>query len=68
MVARDLKQMLKSEKDLDQEEEPSHEKDDTSLFNLVRGGSKKRVNFLVTSAEGEQEYVPSRYSTLMINE
>jgi hypothetical protein len=59
--------MLKSEKDLDQEEEPGHEKDDMSLFNLGRGGSKKRVNFLVTSAEGGQEYVPSRYSSLMIN-
>ncbi len=43
--------MLKSEKDLDQEEESSNEKDDMSLFNLVRGGSKKRVNLLVTSAE-----------------
>jgi hypothetical protein len=67
MVARDLKQMLKSEKDLDQEEESSNEKDDMSLFNLVREGSKKRVNFLVTSAEGGKEYVPCRYSTLMIN-
>jgi hypothetical protein len=67
MVARDLKQMLKSEKDLNQEEESSNEKDDMSLFNLVRGGSKKRVNFLVTSAEEGKEYVPSRYSSLMIN-
>jgi hypothetical protein len=59
--------MFKSEKDLDHEEEPSHEKDDLSLFNLVRGGSKRQVNFLVTSAEGGRVYVPSRHPTLMIN-
>ncbi len=38
-----------------------------ALFNLVRGGSKKRVNFLDTLAEGGKEYVPSRYTSMMIN-
>ncbi len=37
-----------------------------SLFNLVRGGSKKRVNFLCTSVEGG-DYVPTRCHSLMIN-
>ena len=46
--------------------ESGNEKDDLSLFNLVRGGSKKRVNFLCTSVEGG-EYVPTRCASLMIN-
>ncbi len=50
IVARDLKQMFKSEKEHDQEDESSNEKDEMVLFNLVRGGNKKRVNFLLTSA------------------
>ncbi len=37
-----------------------------TLFNLVRGESKKRVNFLVTVAEGGREYVPTRVASMMI--
>ena len=36
MVARDLKLLMKNEKDLDQEGESGNEKDDLSLFNLPR--------------------------------
>ncbi len=65
MVTRDLKLLLKNEKG-DQEGESGNEKDDMSPFNLVRGGSKKRINFLCTSVEGG-DYVPNRCPSLMIN-
>ncbi len=65
MVARDLKLLMKNEKD-HQEGESGNEKDDMSLFNLVRGGSKKRVNVLCTSVEGG-DYVPTRCLSFMIN-
>ena len=61
MVMKDLKAMFKEEK-----EDVSEEKGDLTLFNLVRGESKKRVNFLVTLAEGGKEYVPVRATSLMI--
>ena len=62
---RDLQTMMGQGSGI--KEEPD-EKGDMSLFNLVRGGNdKKRVNFLVTSSEGGRDYVPSRYSSLMIN-
>ena len=56
MVIKDLKEMFKDEDD--------HK--DVTLFNLVRGETKKRVNFLVTLAEGGMEYVPVRASSMMI--
>jgi hypothetical protein len=66
MVVKDLKAMMNQGGAI--KDESDNEKDDMSLFNLVRGGKdKKRVNFLITSAEGGREYVPSRYSSLMIN-
>jgi hypothetical protein len=66
MVMKDLKAMMEQGSSI--KEEPGDEKDDMSLFNLVRGGNdKKRVNFLMTSSEGGREYVPSRYSSMMIN-
>ena len=66
MVMKDLKEMMGQGSGI--KDEPDDEKGDMSLFNLVRGGNdKKRVNFLVTSSEGGREYVPSRYSSMMIN-
>ena len=61
MVMKDLKEMFKGDK-----EDEEDDKDDHTLFNLVRGESKKRVNFLVTLAEGGKEYVPVRASSMMI--
>ncbi len=60
MVMKDLKEMFRDDKG-----DESDEKDNT-LFNLVRGEKKKRVNFLVTLAEGGNEYVPVRASSMMI--
>ena len=66
MVMKDLKEMMGQGSGI--KDEPYDEKGDMSLFNLVRGGNdKKRVNFLVTSSEGGRDYVPSRYSSMMIN-
>jgi hypothetical protein len=66
MVMKDLKAMMDQGGGI--KEKSDNEKDDMFLFNLVRGGKdKKRVNFLVTSSEGGREYVPSRFSSLMIN-
>ena len=66
MVIKDLQAMMGQGSGI--KEERDDEKGDMSLFNLVRGGNdKKRVNFLVTSSEGGRDYVPSRYSSLMIN-
>ena len=61
MVMKDLKEMFRKGK-----EDASDEKGDLTLFNLVRGENKKRVNFLVTLAEGGKEYVPVRATSLMI--
>ncbi len=66
MVMKDLKAMMDNGGAV--KEESDNEKDDMTLLNLVRGGKdKKRVNFLVTLAEGGREYVPSRFTSLMIN-
>ncbi len=51
MVMKDLKEIFKGGK-----EDEGDDKDDLTLFNLVRGERKKRVNFLVTLAEGGKEY------------
>jgi hypothetical protein len=63
MVVKDLKAMMDEGGAVKEESD----NDDMALFNLVRGGSKKQVNFLVTLAEGRKEYVPSRFISLMIN-
>jgi hypothetical protein len=64
MVMRDLNEMFKQEKE--ERDDASDEKGDLTLFNLVRGESKKRVNFLVTLTEGGKEYVPTRVASMMI--
>jgi hypothetical protein len=60
MVMKDLKEMFRDNKG-DEDDEKGN-----TLFNLVRGESKKRVNFLVTLAEGGMEYVPVRAPSMMI--
>ncbi len=64
MVIKDLKEMFNKEKE--ERDDASDEKGDLILFNLVRGESKKRVNFLVTLAEGGKKYVPTRVASMMI--
>ncbi len=76
MMAKDLKEIMAKESDGSEagsEEGEKGDEDDDSLFKLVRGekakGKKKRkVNFIVTLAGGGKDYVPSRWSSLMMTD
>jgi hypothetical protein len=66
MFVKDAKKALTDLNTSSEEDEGSANGDDDTLFNLVRGASKKgakkrRVNFIVTLAGGGQDYVPSRH-------
>jgi hypothetical protein len=75
-VVKDLKEFFKKEKDEpgsggDADDE-GNEGDD-SLFKLVRGSEKKagkrrKVNFIVTLAGDDKEYVPSRFPSFMMRD
>jgi hypothetical protein len=57
MVMKGLKEMMEQGGGINEEQD--NEKDDMSLFNLVRGGKdKKRVNFLVTSSKRREGVRP----------
>jgi hypothetical protein len=76
MMAKDLKEIMAKESDGSEagsEEGEKGDEDNDSLFKLVRGekakGAKKRkVNFIVTLAGGGKDYVPSRWSSLMMTD
>ena len=75
MVAKDVKAMLQDEggdEEVGSEEGGRSGDEDDSLFKLVRNASKSKkkrtVNFIVTLAGSHQDYVPSRWSSLMVTD
>jgi hypothetical protein len=75
MVAKDVKAMLQDEsgdEEVGSEEGGGGGEEDDSLFKLVRNASKSKkkrtVNFIVTLAGSNQDYVPSRWSSLMMTD
>ncbi len=70
MVAKDVKAMLQDEggdEEVGSEEGGRSGDEDDSLFKLVRNASK-RVNVIVTLAGSNQDYVLSRWSSLMVTD
>jgi hypothetical protein len=76
MMAKDLKEIIANGSDGSEAGSENGEKrdgDDDSLFRLICGGEakgkkKRKVNFIVTLAEGGKDYVPSRWSSLMVTD
>ena len=76
MVVKDLKEFFKKGEDdpgSDGDVDDKGSEGDDTLFNLVRGSGKKgakkrKVNFIVTLAGGEAEYVPSRFPSFMMRD
>ncbi len=75
MMAKGVKAMLRDEggdEEVGSEEGGRSGEEDDSLFKLVRNASrskkKRRVNFIVTLAGSNQDYVPSRWSSLMMTD
>ncbi len=76
MVVKDMKELLhrgESEDEAGSEEGERSEGSDDSLFKLVRETSakkkkKRKVNFIVTLAGAGHDYVPSRWSSLMLTD
>jgi hypothetical protein len=73
MVVKDMRKMLRENDASSGDGEGDAEREEDTLFKLVRnenekGKKKRRVNFIVTLVEGEKDYVPSRWSSLMVND
>ncbi len=76
MMAKDLKEIMAKQSDGSEagsEEGEKGDEDDDSLFKLVRGEKAKekkrrKVNFIVTLAGGGKDYVPTRWSSLMMTD
>jgi hypothetical protein len=76
MMAKDLKEIMAKGSDSSEAGSEDGEKgdgDNYSLFRLIRGGEakgkkKRKVNFIVTLAGRGKDYVPSRWSSLMVTD
>jgi hypothetical protein len=76
MVVKDMKELLQNGESGDEAGSEDGERSDggdDSLFKLVRETSakkkkKRKVNFIVTLAGAGNDYVPSRWSSLMLTD
>jgi hypothetical protein len=76
MVVKDMRELLQNEQSGDEAGSKEGERSDggdDSLFKLVRETSakkkkKRKVNFIVTLAGAGHDYVPSRWSSLMLTD